>query len=164
MTSKTADDVFADADRRGLRRVLIVTAIALEMRSVRAHLTAAGDKTLRNHQIVELGIFSSNGEECLVVVAESRAGNLEAQASVIYPAQECGPFDMILFVGVAGSRKEDIPIGSVVASSEVYYPYSGKYEGGEFKARTAGIPADQLSGSDQTVLLSPIQTVSERTP
>ncbi|RWC69651.1 MAG: AAA family ATPase [Mesorhizobium sp.] len=144
MTTQSADEIFTEADRRGLRRVLIVTAIALEMRSVRAHMQAVGDKTLRNHQIVELGIFSSEGEDCLVVVAESRAGNLEAQASVIYPAQECGPFDMIVFVGVAGSRKKDIPIGSVVASSEVYYPYSGKYEGGEFNARTAGFPADQV--------------------
>ncbi len=144
MTTQSADDIFAEADRRGLRRVLIVTAIALEMRSVRAHLEAVGDKTLRNHQIVELGIFSSHGEDCFVVVAESRAGNLEAQASVIYPAQECGPFDMIVFVGVAGSRKKDVPIGSVVASSEIYYPYSGKYEGGEFNARTAGFPADQV--------------------
>jgi nucleoside phosphorylase len=144
VTTQSADDIFAEADRRGLRRVLIVTAIALEMRSVRAHLEALGDKTLRNHQIVELGIFSSNGEDCLVVVAESRAGNLEAQASVIYPAQECGPFDMIVFVGVAGSRKKDVLIGSVVASSKVYYPYSGKYEGGEFNARMAGMPADQV--------------------
>ena len=144
MDSPSADEIFAEADRRGMRRVLIVTAIALEMRSVRAHLNAAGDKTLRNDQIVELGIFSSDGEECLVVVAESRAGNLEAQASVTYTAQECGPFDMIVFVGVAGSRKKDVPIGSVVASSEVYFPYSGKYEGGDFNARSAGFPADHV--------------------
>jgi nucleoside phosphorylase len=144
VTTQTADEIFAEVERRGLRRVLIVTAIALEMRSVRAHLKAVGDKTLRNHQIVELGIFSSHGEDCFVVVAESRAGNLEAQASVIYPAQECGPFDMIVFVGVAGSRKKDVPIGSVVASSEIYFPYPGKYEGGEFNARTAGFPADQV--------------------
>jgi nucleoside phosphorylase/KaiC/GvpD/RAD55 family RecA-like ATPase len=144
VTSQTADEIFAEADRRALRRVLVVTAIALEMRSVRAHLKSVGDKSLRNHQIVELGIFSSDGEDCLIVVAESRAGNLEAQASVIYPSQECGPFDMIVFVGVAGSRKKDVPIGSVVASSEVYYPYSGKYEGGEFNARTARMPADQV--------------------
>ncbi|WP_162238073.1 5'-methylthioadenosine/S-adenosylhomocysteine nucleosidase, partial [Rhizobium sp. Leaf311] len=144
MTSRTANEIFADADQRGLRRVLIVTAIALEMRAVRAHLEALGDKTLRNHQIVELGSFSSDGEDCLVVVAESRAGNLEAQASVIYPAQECGPFDMIIFVGVAGSRKKDVPIGSVVASSKIYSPYSGKYEGSEFNARAAVFPADQV--------------------
>jgi nucleoside phosphorylase len=144
VTSQIDEDILAQAERRGLRRVLVVTAIALEMRSVRAHLAAGGDKTLRNHQIVELGIFSSNGEDCLVVVAESRAGNLEAQASVIYPAQEFGQFDMILFVGVAGSRKKDVPIGSVVASSEVYYPYSGKYEGGEFSSRPAAVLADQV--------------------
>ena len=89
---RTGDGQLAiTAEIGSLRRVLVATAIAREMRSVRAHLEAVGDKTLRNHQIVELGIFSSNVEDCLVVVSESRAGNLEAQASVIYPAQDAAP-------------------------------------------------------------------------
>src|SRR3546814_8990218 len=45
------------------------------------------------------------------------------------------PFELILFIGVAASRKKDIPIGSVIASDRIYYPHVGKYEGGSFHNR-----------------------------
>lgn len=143
MTTKTADEIFTQADARGLRRMLIVTAIALEMRAVRAHLEDLGDKTLKNDKIVEIGLFSSDGVECLVVVAESGAGNADAQAMVTSAARECGPFDSIFFVGVAGSRKADVPIGSVVASKLIYNPYSGKWEDGDFFARPHPLPGNR---------------------
>lgn len=143
MTNQTADEIFAQADARELRRVLIVTAIALEMRAVRAYLEDLGDKTLKNDKIVEIGLFSSDGVECLVVVAESGPGNADAQAMVTSAARECGPFDSIFFVGVAGSRKADVPIGSVVASKLIYNPYSGKWEDGDFFARPHPLPGNR---------------------
>lgn len=50
--------------------------------------------------------------------------------------------ELQIFVGIGGSRKEDVPIGSVVAAEHVYMPYSGKYGETGFSARPREFAAD----------------------
>lgn len=142
MKVRTVAEIVQDADTRGLRRALIVTALPIEMRAVRAHLTAMGSCPARDGNVYECGQFSGQGDEWLVVVAESGAGTHPAQSVVTYAHLEFGTFELTLFVGVGASRKPEAPIGSVVASSYLYFPYSGKYSQSGFSARPHSLPVD----------------------
>jgi nucleoside phosphorylase len=139
---RTASEVIQDADARGLRRVLIVTALPIEMKAVRAHLTDLGSCPGRDGNIYECGQFSGEGDEWLVVVAESGAGTHPAHSVVTYAHLEFGGFEITLFVGIGASRKTEAPIGSVVASSYLYFPYSGKYSPAGFSSRPHSLQVD----------------------
>lgn len=132
--------ILAETDALGLRRVLVVTALGLEMEAVRAHLTNLGTIKGRDGNFLELGRFSGQGNDWLVVVVESGAGTHEASSAVTNTLVTIGDVELIVFVGIAASRKpQDAPIGSVVAATYLYWPYSGK-EGATFSARPHGIP------------------------
>jgi hypothetical protein len=75
-------DILAKADAQGLRRVLIVTALPLEMKAVRAYLKPLGSCSARDGNVFELGQFNGTGHEWLVIVAESGAGNHASQGIV----------------------------------------------------------------------------------
>lgn len=141
---KLADkaEILKDAEARGLRKALVVTALDMEMSAVRAHLAHLGSCQAGDGNIVEIGQFSAPGDEWLVVVTESGAGTHAAQSAVTYASVDFGPFEVMLFVGVAASRKPEAPIGAVVVSNHVYFPYTGKYQGGEFSSRPHTFPVD----------------------
>lgn len=128
MPIKKKEQLLELATERRLRRVLVVTALALETRAVRAHIDHWGSSLGRLGAIYECGQFSAMGEEWFVVIAESGAGTHPAQGIVTNAHIDFGGFELVVFVGVAGSRKKDAPIGSVVASSVVYYAHSGKWD------------------------------------
>lgn len=124
---RSASDIAAEADKRGMRRALVVTALSLETKAVLAHLPESlGSCLARDGSILEAGRFDGAGSTWLVVVAQSGAGTHQAQSAVAYALQEFGPVETILFVGVAASRKPEAPIGSVVAANHLYFPYTGK--------------------------------------
>jgi nucleoside phosphorylase len=138
-----AAEILAEADRKGWRRVLVVTALPLELAAVRAHTTHRASCEGRDHNIFEIGHFRGSSSEWLVVVGESGAGNHVSQAIVTNACFQFGPFELILFVGVAATRKpDDAPIGSVVISEHVYWPYAGKYRSGELQGRARSLPID----------------------
>lgn len=127
--------ILAEADIKGLRRVIVVTALGLEMEAVREHLSVIGTLKGRDGNFLELGRFSGTGDDWLVVVVESGAGNLEAASAVTNAVATVGNVELIIFIGVAASRKpKDAGIGSVVAASHLYWPYGGK-EAKSFSAR-----------------------------
>lgn len=139
MGLKPINDLFAEAKAREWRTVLILTALDLELQAVLAHLTDVSSVKGRDGTIYECGMFREAGQEWLVILVETGAGNHEAQnavtnAHVALAQTEVKP-DLQIFVGVAGSRKKDVPIGSVVAANRVYSPYSGKYGENGFSAR-----------------------------
>jgi len=137
------EEVLLGADARGLRRALFVTALPLEMKEVRAHLTHLASHFARDGNVFEIGQFSGAGNEWLVVVAESGAGNHASQGIVTTAINEIGNFELILLIGVAASRKpHDAPIGSVVISSHVYLASVGKYADGTFYARAREFSPD----------------------
>lgn len=109
-----------------LHRVVILTAIPVEYQAVRAHLTNIREEHLPQGTIYERGTFSSNGHSWDVVVGEIGPGNptaaVEAERAINYFRP-----NLILFVGIAGGRK-DVKLGDVVAATKVYGYESGKAE------------------------------------
>ncbi len=126
MTYRSAKEILEEAKRRGMRRAFFVTALLLEMRAVRAHLNDMGSVLGRHGSIYECGSFSDRGQEWLIVVAETGAGthpahDVASDAHVVFDK-----FELQILVGIGGSRKADAPLGSVVASDKIYWPYGGK--------------------------------------
>jgi nucleoside phosphorylase len=142
MVFRTPADIAADAEVRGLRRALIVTALKPEMQAVRAHLTHLVSSSGRIGTVYECGRFTAEGEDWLIVVAECGPGNYAAHSVVTNALIDFPGCELVLFSGIAGSRKSDAPIGSVIAASHVYNPYSGKYAKGEFSSRPRELRID----------------------
>lgn len=142
MSYRPVEEVLEDARQRGMRRAFFVTALLLEMKAVRAHLTDIGSVLGRNGTIYECGAFSDRGQDWLVVVAETGAGthgahNIASDAHMVF-----GSFEVQILVGIGGSRKADAPIGSVVASDKIYWPYGGKATAKGFTFRPNLFPLD----------------------
>lgn len=127
MIYRTASNILEEADRRGMRRAFLVTAMMLEMEAVQSHIEYLGSVSGEDGAVYECGVFSDLGQDWLVVVAETGEGTHAALSAVSYAHRAFAPFEVMILVGVGGSRKEEAPIGSVVASDHVYMPYSAKY-------------------------------------
>jgi nucleoside phosphorylase len=142
---RSAVDILAEADQRGLRRAFIITALPLEMSAVRGHLKTLGSVAdQRSGMIYECGVFSDPGEDWLVVVTETGPGNHAALSAVTYAHVLFSQFEVQILVGIGGSLKsEDAPIGSVVVSDHVYMPYGGKFAEGTRSGRPRTFPVDQ---------------------
>ena len=143
MTYRKAEEILREADAGGMRRAFIVTALSLEMKAVQAHLKPLGSVMGNDGEVYECGVFSDLGKDWLVVVIETGQGTHAAQSAVMYANVLFGGFEVLIFVGIGGSRKNDAPIGSVVASDHVYMPYSAKYSGGERRSRPRTFRVDQ---------------------
>jgi hypothetical protein len=122
---------------------LFVTALDLELQAVLAHLKPRASVKGRDGAIYECGTFQDVGQDWLVILAETGVGTHAAQNTVTNAHMHFAPEIQIL-VGVGGSRKEDVPVGSVVAADHVYMPYSGKYGENGFSARPRELPAHPL--------------------
>ena len=103
--------------------------------AVLPHLTPIGSiqNRLRWHGLRVRSCSSDEGEDLLVVVvAETGQGNLRCHTpSLVYRTTFIfGGFHAQLFVGVGGSRKARMMrrLGSVVASTQLYWPYGGKHD------------------------------------
>ena len=106
MKFDNAEQLLKAADDDGLRRVLVVTALALELKAVMAHLKLLGSCTTRDGNVFEFGKFSGTAGDWLVVVGESGAGNTmppkPISAAKPMPAGLwCGP-SMTMVVSLAG--------------------------------------------------------------
>src|SRR5260370_38135803 len=108
------------------RRAIILTAIPIECQAGRAHLKNIREVLHPQGTIYERGTFSHAGQSWDVVIGEIGAGNptaaLEAERAINYFKPS-----VILFVGVAGGRK-DVKLGDIVAATKVYGYESGKAE------------------------------------
>jgi nucleoside phosphorylase len=145
MKFEDSSQILAKANADGLRRILIVTALPSEMAAVRKHTKHIGSCQGRDGNVFELGHFAGTGSQWLVVVGESGAGNHPSQGVVTNACIQFGPFELILFVGVAATRKvDDAPIGSVVVSNHVYLASVGKYKEGDFFSRSREFPTNPL--------------------
>jgi hypothetical protein len=130
MAYRTPADVKKEF-RAHSRRALIITTVVYESRAVKAHLAnperVIGDKGA----FYEYGRFFDPAGDWLVVHAIAAQGNSDAALVATKAYQEFGSFHVQMFVGVAGSLKEDIPIGSVVVgdpalgSSQARFPPCG---------------------------------------
>lgn len=104
--------------------VLVVTALQLERRAVRAHLSNVEVETTTG-LAADLGTFSvGSAREYTVAVVETGAGNVAA-ATFTARAEEAFRPQIVAMIGVAGGLK-DVTVGDVVASSKVYWIEGGK--------------------------------------
>lgn len=140
MAYRTPADV-REKFRAHPRRALIITTVAYETRAVNAHLTDTEILIGENGTTYDIGRFSDPAGDWLVVHALTAQGNSDAALVANKAHQEFGRFNALMFVGVAGSLKEDIGIGSVVIGDYVYNAHSTKVEDQETLARSHSIPA-----------------------
>lgn len=124
-----------DSLRAKLPTVIILTAIKEEYMAVRLHLKEIVDAD-RNDTAYEAGVFELNRKEIAkVVIRECGAKNTNAAQETERAIQYFMP-DMILFVGIAGSRKpKDFDIGDVIFPEKVYSYEGGKSEKDSFLSR-----------------------------
>lgn len=113
--------------RANPRRALIMTTVDHESRAVKAYITDSEVLSGKNG-FYEYGRFSDPAGAWLVVHAMTAQGNADASLVASKAHEEFGHFHAQIFVGVAGSLKEDIPIGSVVIGDYVYNGHSVKVE------------------------------------
>src|SRR5947209_6149491 len=113
MTFRSPADI-REEFRAHPRRALILTTVIHESRAVKAHLTNPEVLIGEKHALYEYGLFSDPSGPWLIVHAITSPGNSDAGLVASKACQEFGTFHVLCFAGVAGSLKDDIPIGSVV--------------------------------------------------
>lgn len=154
MAYRTPTDV-KEIFRAHPRRALILTSVDHESRAVKAHLTDTETLIGEKGSWYEYGRFSDPTGDWLVVHVITPPGNIDASLVASKAYREFGSFHAQMFVGVAGSLKEDIPIGSVVVGNYVYNGQSAKVEDTETFARPHGlVPAQELLAAAQYLIYS----------
>ncbi|WPB89093.1 phosphorylase family protein [Streptomyces malaysiensis] len=104
--------------------VVVLTALEVEYRAVRAHLEDPRPVHAERGALFELGVFRDGSAERTVAIHMTGPGNPGAAASVERAAALFAP-RALLFVGVAGGVK-DVALGDVVAADAVYDYETGK--------------------------------------
>ncbi|WP_225827389.1 5'-methylthioadenosine/S-adenosylhomocysteine nucleosidase [Streptomyces naphthomycinicus] len=104
--------------------VLVLTALALEYAAVRPYIAGREDRTHPgNGTFVEVGHLP--GTPWQVACAELGEGARNTAALTASLIGWLRP-EAVLFVGVAGSLKEDVALGDVVVGTKVYGVHGGK--------------------------------------
>lgn len=113
--------------------VVVLTALPVEYAAVRAHLGDDVEELVHEDGTrVERGRLP--GTEWMLAVAELGEGAVNASALTTQILGWLRP-EAVLFVGVAGSLKEDVAIGHVVIGTKVYAVQGGKVTPDGFQAR-----------------------------
>lgn len=119
---------------RGRADVVILTALEVEYRAVRAHLDRVRTLAPERGSLFEVGAFRGDAAEHTVAVHMTGPGNPAAAVTADRATALFTP-RAVLFVGVAGGRK-DVALGDVVAADSVYDYETGKDTERAFLPRT----------------------------
>lgn len=107
--------------------VVILTALPEEFLAVKAHLDNVREEMHPvSKTVYERGLFVSGQVTWDVVIVETGQGNANAADETQRAIAHFNP-DVVLFVGVAGGRK-DVAVGDVVVGNKVYNYESGRDE------------------------------------
>ncbi|MER6139974.1 hypothetical protein ABT174_07930 [Streptomyces sparsogenes] len=112
------------AGAAGRAEVVVLTALEVEYRAVRAHLEEVRTAWAERGSLFEVGVFRGDGGGRSVAIHMTGPGNPGAAVLVERAAALFSP-RAVLFVGVAGGRK-DVGLGDVVAADAVYDYETGK--------------------------------------
>ncbi|MFF7372653.1 5'-methylthioadenosine/S-adenosylhomocysteine nucleosidase [Streptomyces tricolor] len=117
--------------------VLVLTALPLEYAALRAYVPERQERVHDKGTRVEIGRLPDSPWQLAISelgVGADRAAALTAQLiEWLHP-------EAVLFVGVAGSLKDDIEIGDVVVGTQVYEIHGGKQAHDGFKVRPRALP------------------------
>ncbi|MFE1441370.1 5'-methylthioadenosine/S-adenosylhomocysteine nucleosidase [Streptomyces sp. NPDC058739] len=116
---------------------LVLTALPVEYAAVRPLVPEREELVHRDGTRVEVGALPGTGWR--VALAELGEGNRTAAALTTRLIDWLKP-EAILFVGVAGSLKDDIGIGDVVVGTKVYGFHGGKQTPAGFLVRPEAYP------------------------
>jgi nucleoside phosphorylase len=122
----------AEAGKALPMRVVILTALPEEFLAVEQHVVGRREIRHPDGTVYEYGRFTRGDAVWDVAIVETGQGNRPAATETQRAIGHFKP-DVVLFVGVAGGRK-DVQIGDVVAADKVYNYESGRDEI-EFKPR-----------------------------
>lgn len=114
-----------NGNRSGIPCAVIITALKEECQAVTAHLSNLKEGKDRYNNIYDCGYFEGAAQTWKVVVAEIGVGNITAAIKVSSAVNHFNP-DVLLLVGVAGGLKDEISLGSVIASTKIYGYQAGK--------------------------------------
>ncbi|HEY6739176.1 MAG TPA: 5'-methylthioadenosine/S-adenosylhomocysteine nucleosidase [Actinopolymorphaceae bacterium] len=134
-------------DRTVGKTVVVLTALDLEYEAVRRYLTDLEFSSHHAGTLWEIG--DAPDRSCRIALNAVGKGNLSA---AVLAERAVAAFDplALLFVGVAGARRDDIELGDVVVASHVYGYHGGTSEDDRFNARPrvweAPHELDQLAG------------------
>ncbi|WPB77502.1 pentapeptide repeat-containing protein [Archangium violaceum] len=109
---------------RTIRRAVVLTALGLEYKAVRAHLRDVREDTHLAGTVYERGFFGTEDETWEILIVETGAGTAAAAVEAERALTWFEP-QAILFVGVAGGVK-DVRLGDVVVADKVYGYEHGK--------------------------------------
>lgn len=112
--------------------VAVLTALPLECRAVRSHLTNA--RSIEHETGTKALVGELPDSPWSVALLESGPNNLSAAALTEHVLSWLDP-KAVLFVGVAGSLKDDIDVGDVVVATKVYGIHGGKETPEGFQTR-----------------------------
>lgn len=104
---------------------VVLTALNVEMAAVLKRLSSTNTKKVRGGTRYVVGTLEGKYIDWTIAVAEIGEGNIGAAVEATIAIREFGP-DVILFVGIAGGLKTEIPHGSVVVADRVYHYQTGK--------------------------------------
>ncbi|MFI7409364.1 nucleosidase [Streptomyces sp. NPDC049627] len=117
--------------------VLVLTALPLEYAAIRAHVEKRKELVHPDGTRVEKGQLP--GMAWHVALAELGMGAERAAALTAQLINWLHP-EAVLFVGVAGSLKDDVGIGDVVVGTQVYEIHGGKQTPEGFLVRPKALP------------------------
>ncbi|MEV5868840.1 5'-methylthioadenosine/S-adenosylhomocysteine nucleosidase [Streptomyces tendae] len=117
--------------------VLVLTALPLEYAAIRAHVVGRKERVHPDGTRVEVGRLP--GSSWQVALAELGMGAERTAALTTQLIHWLRP-EAVLFVGIAGSLKDDIGIGDVVVGTQVYEIHGGKQSPDGFLVRPKALP------------------------
>jgi nucleoside phosphorylase/tetratricopeptide (TPR) repeat protein len=127
----------AAVEDRAAMSIVVLTALPVEYRAVRARLEEPLDVVRVHGSVFETGYLP--GVAAQIVLGQSEEGNT---AAAVLAGQAIGWFSprAVFFVGVAGALKDDLQLGDVVVATKVDAVHGAKQQDGGSLARPTTYP------------------------